>query len=95
MATNTKKRPAPVEDVADVEVEGSDAPILFTAKDLANELKIDQKSFRRWLRSYTKTRANKGGRWSFTTEARDELLAAYAKRNEGTSPELPEADDEG
>lgn len=55
--------------------------ITFSAKDLAAECGVDAKAFRRWLRSHTADRANKGGRWKFTAEAKAELLAAFAARN--------------
>lgn len=60
--------------------------ITFSAKDLAAELGIDPKSFRRWLRAHTAERANKGGRWVFTAEAKAQFLDAY--RSKGTEPTL-------
>ena len=62
----------------------------FSAKDLAAELGTDAKSFRRWLRGYTPTRAaDLGGRWSFTADRKAELIAAYNKE-----AEEPEGDEE-
>lgn len=65
-----------IELIEEVEVQVAEE-ITFSAKDLAKELAIDAKSFRRWLRAHTEDRANKGGRWVFSSEARDEILAAY------------------
>jgi len=65
--------------------------ITFSAKDLAAELGIDPKSFRRWLRAHTADRANKGGRWVFTAEAKAELLEAYKAK--GTPTEVTILDD--
>lgn len=65
-----------IELIEEVEVQVAEE-ITFSAKDLAAELLIDAKSFRRWLRAHTEDRANKGGRWIFSPQARDELLAAY------------------
>lgn len=53
----------------------------YSAKDLAAEAGTDPKSFRRWLRSVTTDRANKGGRWVFTAEAKAALLEQYRNRN--------------
>lgn len=66
----------------------------FTAKDLAAECGVDPKSFRRWLRSHTDQRANKGGRWLFTPEAKAEFLDAYKARGTAKAVEakLPAPD---
>lgn len=69
----TRKTTTPVEEIA-AETE----EITFSAKELAAELLLDPKDFRRWLRAHTEERANKGGRWIFSPDARDEILAAYA-----------------
>ena len=64
----------------------------FSAKALATELGTDAKSFRRWLRNYTKERANKGGRWAFTADRKAELIAAYkAAHAPAPAEEAPEA----
>lgn len=61
----------------------------FSAKDLAQECGTDAKSFRRWLRSTTDRRANKGGRWVFDEAQRAEILASWAARNTKSEPETP------
>lgn len=69
----------------------ADAPETFSAKDLAVACGTDAKSFRRWLRSQTEQRANKGGRWVFTAETKAAYIAAYAARaTKGTEPTLPD-----
>lgn len=70
----TKNTATPTEEVAEVEAE---EVITFSAKQLATELNIDAKAFRRWLRAHTTDRANKGGRWVFTAEEKADLLEAY------------------
>lgn len=67
--------------------------ISFSAKDLAALCGVDGKAFRRWLRSTTDARANKGGRWKFTAEERDALVGKYNARNE--KPASDEAPAEG
>jgi hypothetical protein len=90
---STKNKVTAVEDDAITEVTKAPAEITFSAKDLAAECETDPKSFRRWLRSYTTSRANKGGRWIFTAAAKAEILKAYAERgSKGTEPTLPDAD---
>jgi len=65
----------------------------LSAKDLATELGTDPKSFRRWLRTLTSSRAGKGGRWVFDDEAADAIRHAWLTRStKGTTPELAEAD---
>jgi len=66
---------ADVETLDEVETEAEDDT--FSAKALASELGLDPKAFRRWLRNYTKERANKGGRWAFTADRKSELIDAY------------------
>lgn len=74
------------------ELEGpDDEGSTFSAKDLAKELGLDPKSFRRWLRSYTSQRANKGGRWVFDAAAKDHLIEAYRSK---AKAEVAEAADE-
>lgn len=66
---------------------------MLSAKDLAAELGTDPKSFRRWLRSLTATRAGKGGRWVFDADAADQVRKAWNTRStKGTTPELADAD---
>lgn len=62
-------------EAEETEVEAEDDT--FSAKALASELGLDPKAFRRWLRNYTKERANKGGRWAFTADRKQELIDAY------------------
>jgi hypothetical protein len=68
-------------EMIETEVEAEEAEgteeITFSAKELAAELHLDAKSFRRWLRNWTNDRANKGGRWVFTADRKAEILAAY------------------
>lgn len=74
MARNTKATPVlEAEEVIETDTEVT----TFSAKEVANELGIDAKSFRRWLRAHTTDRANKGGRWVFTAEEKADLLEAY------------------
>lgn len=68
---------------AEVEVEATET---ITAKAVAEELGLDPKAFRRWLRRHTENRAGKGGRWNFTTAQVEELKAAYAKNPEVEAP---------
>lgn len=83
--TMTAKRNTKVTD-APAEVEAEEVTT-FSAKDLAKELGIDAKSFRRWLRNHTSDRANKGGRWVFTEESRTQFLELYRSKNAaGTEP---------
>lgn len=63
-------------------VEETTEEVTISAKAIANELGIDPKAFRRWLRRNTEDRAGKGGRWNFTAERAEELKAAYAKPTE-------------
>jgi hypothetical protein len=67
--------------------------ITFSPKELAKELGTDAKSFRRWLRNYTPERAvDRGGRWAFTADEKDALIAAYNKDDE-TDDDVEEADE--
>ena len=72
------------------EVTTTDTEITFSAKEVATELGTDPKSFRRWLRSHTEDRANKGGRWIFTAETKALIIAAYNAKGAGTEPTLTE-----
>lgn len=85
---------AKVTPVADDTAEAVTAEVTFSAKDLAAECDTDPKTFRRWLRSQTSDRANKGGRWVFTAESKAEFVAAYKARGAAKAVEakLPDAD---
>ena len=62
--------------------------VTFSAKEVATELGLDPKSFRRWLRAHTADRANKGGRWIFTTAGKAAIIAAYnAKKTDDPEPD--------
>ena len=63
------------DEVEEVEAE----EVTFSAKELAAEVGTDPKSFRRWLRSWTTDRAEKGGRWIFDADRKAIVLAAYAE----------------
>ena len=89
--TNTK----PAADATETEVEAVTEEIKFSAKDLAAECGVDAKAFRRWLRSVTDRRANKGGRWAFTAEERTATLAAWAERNAPAEDEAADQPEEG
>lgn len=92
MTRNRNSAPE-AEEVIEVEADEASAEVTFSAKDLANELGIDAKSFRRWLRSVTPERANKGGRWIFNEETKAAFVAAYqAKGTQGTQPTAPESE---
>lgn len=71
---NTKNAP---EAATETEVEATDE-VTFSAKEVAAACGTDPKNFRRWLRSITEARANKGGRWIFTAEVMTELIERYA-----------------
>jgi hypothetical protein len=63
----------------------------YTPKDLAKDLGITPKDFRRWLRTQTDERAGRGGTWSIDEATKDILLARYrAKpaRGKATTPTL-------
>lgn len=79
-----------VDEIETEEVE----EVTFSAKDLAAACGTDPKSFRRWLRSQTEERANKGGRWVFSEARFNELLEAFRARDEAKEPEasVPDAD---
>lgn len=92
MNTKTKtKAPATTEAPTEALTEAPDE-VTFSAKEVAAELGLDPKSFRRWLRAHTADRANKGGRWIFTTESKAAFIAAYNSKGAGTEPSLPDAD---
>lgn len=89
----TKNAVTPADEELELETDDADeteAEVTFTPKDLAAELGIDAKSFRRWLRNYTPERAaDYDGRWAFTADRKAELIAAY-----NAPKETPEADEE-
>ena len=67
---------------------------LISAKELAAELDIDAKSFRRWLRTLTDNRAGKGGRWVFDPATAELVRTAWAARAaKGTTPSLAASED--
>ena len=87
MTRNRTATPVAEDDADTVDITEADVETLeevteaeddtFSAKALASELGLDPKAFRRWLRNYTKERANKGGRWAFTADRKSELIDAY------------------
>lgn len=65
----------------------------LSAKEMAAELGTDPKSFRRFLRGLTDSRAGKGGRWVFDAETADAIRNAWAaKATKGTTPTLSDED---
>lgn len=86
----SRKTATPINDEAEAEVAEVTEEVTFSAKELATELGLDPKTFRRWLRAHTADRANKGGRWIFTAETKDAILTAYASKAAGTEPTLNE-----
>mgnify|MGYP002082243901 CR=1 FL=1 len=87
------KQATPVADEVEGTEPGANTENMFSAKDLAAELGIDPKAFRRWLRGHTTARANKGGRWLFTAETKAQMIDAYKARvNKGTEPVLEGAE---
>lgn len=86
MARNKTTATPVTDEVVEVETE----EVTFSAKEVATELGTDPKSFRRWLRSHTEDRANKGGRWVFTAETKALIIAAYNAKAAGTEPTLTE-----
>jgi hypothetical protein len=56
--------------------------VTFSPKEIASELGITAKDFRRWLRSKTDRRANKGGRWVFTADEKADWIQAYNSKDE-------------
>lgn len=83
--------------VADKETETKDeaAETTFSAKDLAAEAGTDPKTFRRWLRSQTPDRANKGGRWIFSEDTKADWLERYNNRGAARGTEAAASDDKG
>lgn len=59
-----------------VEVEVEETETL-SAKEVASRCGITPKDFRRWLRTKTDQRAGRGGRWAFSPETADELVALF------------------
>lgn len=50
----------------------------ITPKELAQELETDPKTVRKFLRSISSERPNKGGRWAIPTEMVPELKERFA-----------------
>lgn len=53
----------------------------ITPKDIANELNVDAKVLRSFIRSHTTNRAGKGGAWRFTANEADRIKRAFANRS--------------
>lgn len=66
----------------------------ISPKDFAELVGSDPKSVRRFLRSLTSDRANKGGRWEISTDDVDELTARWNARAKGTTFSMKAADAE-
>jgi transcription initiation factor IIE alpha subunit len=77
-----------------VEVAEIEAPKVadLTPKDLAERWGTDAKTVRRFIRTQTSDRANKGGRWAISSKAADELTAKF--ENRGAKKEFVPRDDE-
>jgi hypothetical protein len=69
-------------EVTEDEDEATDEEVTFSPKEIASELGITAKDFRRWLRSKTDRRANKGGRWVFTADEKADWIQAYNSKDE-------------
>jgi hypothetical protein len=54
---------------------------VITPKDLAERCNTDPKTMRRFMRSLTDQRANKGGRWVLTSDVADEIVRRFAERH--------------
>lgn len=52
----------------------------YTATEVAKELGISAKDFRRFLRTQTDQRAGKGGSWVIDEETKDELIRRYNEK---------------
>lgn len=52
----------------------------ITPKDLAERCNTDPKTMRRFMRSLTDARANKGGRWEITSDVADVIVERFMKR---------------
>lgn len=52
----------------------------ITPSDLAKRCNTDPKTMRRFMRSLTDERANKGGRWALTPEVADALCERFMSR---------------
>lgn len=53
---------------------------MITPKDLATRCNTDPKTMRRFMRSLTDERANKGGRWVITPDVADEIVRRFESR---------------
>lgn len=58
---------------------------VISPKDFAELVGSDPKTVRRFLRSLTTDRANKGGRWEISTDDVDALTARWNERAKGTT----------
>lgn len=58
----------------------SDSDNIITPKDLAMRCNTDPKTMRRFMRSLTAQRANKGGRWVLTSDVADEIVRRWETR---------------
>lgn len=85
--TKTEELPEVTEDEIELEEDEATEP-MFTAHDLAVRCGVSDKDFRRWLRSITPQRANKGGRWAFNAETADTLVARFATRKAEKTTEV-------
>lgn len=52
----------------------------ITPSDLAKRCNTDPKTMRRFMRSLTDERANKGGRWAITPDVADAIVERFASR---------------
>lgn len=89
---------ADVTDTTETEAEVEE-PTTFSPKHVADQLGIDAKAFRRWLRRQTDQRAGKGGRWAFSADQVEELVAKFnappkAEPEVDDEPEADELNDE-
>lgn len=66
----------------------------FSPKDLALAVGSDPKTVRRWLRSLTTQRANKGGRWVLDAATFEELKDRWAARGTANGTVMTLADAE-
>lgn len=65
---------------------------VISPKDFAELVGSDPKTVRRFLRSLTTDRANKGGRWEISTDDVDALTARWNERAKGTTFAMQSAD---
>lgn len=65
----------------------------FTPADIAAEIGITPKECRKYLRSLTKDRAGKGGRWVISPETAEKLIERYPAWAAGLVTEFTLAED--